>query len=482
MEPPRRAQQASDERGSGKQGRDKRERGEQVAGAATSHKGGRGPGVPAGRAAPDRGGLREQQVMTGRDATVPGAPRHGPDKRTREAALRGAGSGPRGTRGAAEDGTSGVGRPGGKPSRNRPGKVRRSEVKPGFTRPADVRSGFEKAGSARAGVATGGVARDIATGATRGSVEAGEAGVRPRRPRREDGDGAPPRTEARAAVRPHGAGRVQATREKGAADVLRRVRGMDRGVADGPADSEPAPGPRGAGRGGVWLYGSHAVAAALANPQRELRRLLLTEEAEAGLRERGASWPLVPERIDRARLDLLLGRDAVHGGVALLADPLASPALGDVLAGPGPVLVLDQVSDPRNVGAILRSAASFGACAVVVQDRNAPDETGVLAKAASGALERVPLLRAVNLARTLGALKAAGLWVVGLDAGAAALSGPALSERRVVLVLGAEGAGLRRLTRESCDELAGLAMPGGMESLNVSAAAAVALYELNRAG
>ena len=143
--------------------------------------------------------------------------------------------------------------------------------------------------------------------------------------------------------------------------------------------------------------------------------------------------------------------------------------------------MLDQVTDPLNIGATLRSAAAFGAAGVVLQDRNAPEETGVMAKAASGALETVPLLRAVNLARTLVALKAAGLWVVGLDAGAPALRGTSLDGRRAVLVLGAEGDGMRRLVRETCDELAGLAMPGLMESLNVSAAATLALYELTRA-
>ncbi len=247
-----------------------------------------------------------------------------------------------------------------------------------------------------------------------------------------------------------------------------------------PSPARTAHGPA-APRGSVWLHGLHPVAAALANPGRRLKRLLLTEEAEATLVSRlPQPWPLAAERVDRAKLDHLLGRDTVHQGAGLLADLLAPPVLSAVLERPGPIIVLDQVVDPRNVGAILRSAAAFGVAGVITQDRNAPEETGVLAKAASGALEQVPLLRAVNLARTLAALKAAGLWVVGLDSGGAPLRGAPLKERRVALVLGAEGAGLRRLTRETCDEIAGLATPGLMESLNVSAAATVALYELNR--
>lgn len=238
-------------------------------------------------------------------------------------------------------------------------------------------------------------------------------------------------------------------------------------------------------RGTVWLYGPHAVAAALGNPARRLRRLMLTEDAESAVAAAFPKpWPIAAERADRARLDQLLGRETVHQGAALLADPLGSPSLAQALERNGPVIVLDQVSDPRNIGAILRSAAVFGVAAVITQDRNAPDETGALAKAASGALERVPILRAVNIARTLLALKAAGLWVVGLDAAGAPLSGPALSSRRVALVLGSEGEGMRRLTRETCDELAGIPMSGGsgsaIDSLNVSAAATVALYELGR--
>uniref|UniRef100_A0A8J4HB67 RNA methyltransferase n=1 Tax=Acidicaldus sp. TaxID=1872105 RepID=A0A8J4HB67_9PROT len=239
-------------------------------------------------------------------------------------------------------------------------------------------------------------------------------------------------------------------------------------------------------RGTLWLVGPHAVAAALANPARRLRRLLLTEEAEAALTLRlPPPWPLAPERVERARLEQLLGPEGAPQGIALLADPLTPPPLASVLERPGPVLVLDQVADPRNIGAILRSAAAFGAAFVVVQERHAPAETGTMAKAAAGALERVPLLRAVNISRTLVALKAAGLWAVGLDAAGPALSGDAFAGRRVALVLGGEGSGLRRLTRETCDEIAGLPMPGlspsgGMESLNVSAAAAIALYEISR--
>lgn len=249
----------------------------------------------------------------------------------------------------------------------------------------------------------------------------------------------------------------------------------------GPRQSDAARHTPDAPKGTVWLYGHHAVAAALANPARRLRRLLLTDEAEAAIGQQlPPPWAVSPERVDRARLDHLLGRDVVHQGAALLADPLAPPSLQSVLEKTGVIVVLDQVTDPRNVGAILRSAAAFGAAAVITQDRNAPEETGGLAKAASGALEKMPLLRAVNITRTLIALKAANIWCIGLDAAGPALSGAAFSDRRVALVLGAEGEGLRRLTKETCDEIAGLAIKGAVESLNVSAAASVALYELTR--
>ena len=237
--------------------------------------------------------------------------------------------------------------------------------------------------------------------------------------------------------------------------------------------------------GGTWLYGLHPVIAALANPARRLRRLLLTEEAEAAITAQVPQpWRIAAERVERARFAGMFPEDAVHQGAALLVEPLPELDLDTVLdQTEGPVLVLDQVTDPRNVGAILRSAAAFGAAALVMQDRHAPPETGSLARAASGALELVPVVRVVNLARALDELKEAHCWVVGLAADAPVTLAQVqrgLSGRRCALVLGAEGEGMRRLTREHCDELARLPIASRMDSLNVSAAAAVALYELVR--
>jgi 23S rRNA (guanosine2251-2'-O)-methyltransferase len=263
----------------------------------------------------------------------------------------------------------------------------------------------------------------------------------------------------------------------------RRPHGPERGRGGhGRGDRAPA-----VPAGAVWLYGTHAVAAALANPARRLRRLVVTEEAQAPLAaECPAPWPIQPEIVPRERIDQLLGArpgsGIVHQGVALLTDQLTAPPLLDALKRPGPVLVLDQIADPRNVGALMRTARAFGAAMVITQERNAPEETGALAKAASGALELIPLLRIVNISRALIVLKSADVWVVGLDGSVPnRLNGASFAGRRVALVLGSEGEGLRRLTRETCDEIAALAMPGGMESLNVSAAGAVALYELTRA-
>jgi 23S rRNA (guanosine2251-2'-O)-methyltransferase len=238
-----------------------------------------------------------------------------------------------------------------------------------------------------------------------------------------------------------------------------------------------------------WLYGHHAVAAALANPERRWRRLAILagqEEAAAALiagakaQRRGDGEQLAV--LDRSALTALLPHGAVHQGWALDADPLEQPDLDSILdnigrADPAVIILLDQVTDPHNVGAILRSAAAFGAAGVVVAAHNAPPITATLAKAASGAIELVPLARVVNLARALDRLKEEGLDETGDDDLAALDLGP-----RVGLVLGAEGGGLRRLVREHCDRLAKLPTRPELPSLNVSNAAAVALYELARRG
>ena len=241
-----------------------------------------------------------------------------------------------------------------------------------------------------------------------------------------------------------------------------------------------------------WLYGRHAVEAALANPARICRRFIALNETAAEARgllaaARAETPAAGLEVLDRREFERLLPPGAVHQGLALAAEKLAERDLNAFLASlpqdnaPQIIVVLDQVTDPRNVGAILRSAAAFGAAAVITQDRNAPEETGALAKAASGALETMPLLRAVNIARTLIALKAGDSGASGwMRGGKAPLAGLDLAGRRVALVLGAEGEGLRRLTREHCDFLGRLPTRGNMASLNVSNAAAVALYVLSQ--
>jgi 23S rRNA (guanosine2251-2'-O)-methyltransferase len=231
------------------------------------------------------------------------------------------------------------------------------------------------------------------------------------------------------------------------------------------------------------------VRAALANSARRVRRLIVLAEAAAELQPHiaaaRADLPTqAPELVERRAFDALLPEGAVHQGVAAAVDPLPRRELADAIADLAPhaaphlVVLLDQVTDPHNIGAILRSAAAFGASALVVPEHGTPPITGVIAKAASGALETIPLVRAANLVRALERLKAAGFWCVGLDADApqslAALDLP----ERIALVLGAEGAGLRRLTRERCDFLAHLPTRGVSASLNVSNAAAVALYAL----
>lgn len=230
-----------------------------------------------------------------------------------------------------------------------------------------------------------------------------------------------------------------------------------------------------------WIWGWHAVEAALANPRRGApQRLVATPDKAKQIEAKfGRKLPL--EIADAHQIGLGLPQGAVHQGVALRPAPLEDAELTNFEPRPGAVvLVLDQVTDPQNVGAILRSAAAFGVVGMVLQDRNAPKLTGALAKAAAGAVEQVPVARVVNLSRAIDELSKAGWRAVGLAGEAERGLDQALDGGPTVLVLGSEGEGLRRLVAEHCDELAKIPMPGGFESLNVSAAAAVALYEASR--
>ena len=224
------------------------------------------------------------------------------------------------------------------------------------------------------------------------------------------------------------------------------------------------------------LWGKHAVMAALDNPQRKVLRAWATSEAAAFMqfpKEVTVTFAEVPD------LGRLVPSDAPHQGVVVEVEPLSEVWFDDLLTGApdrAVLLVLDQVTDPHNVGAILRSAAAFGAVGIVTQDRHSPPESGVIAKAASGALERVPWARVVNLARALEDIAEAGFWRIGLTGDAETELKDALGPPRIALVLGAEGAGLRPNTREHCDALARLPITDVVESLNVSNAAAVALY------
>jgi len=230
------------------------------------------------------------------------------------------------------------------------------------------------------------------------------------------------------------------------------------------------------------FWGRHAIAAAFANPEREIARIWVTHEAAAQFD--------LPDGVpvtfaDVADLGRLVPHDAPHQGIVVEVQRLPDILLADLLdeAEDGrPLLVLDQVTDPHNVGAILRSAAAFNALGIVTQDRHAPPESGALAKSASGALETVPWVRVVNLARALDDIAEAGFWRIGLAGEATMTLGEALGPKRVALVLGAEGEGLRHNSAAHCDALAKLPISERMESLNVSNAAAIALYAATVAG
>ncbi len=235
------------------------------------------------------------------------------------------------------------------------------------------------------------------------------------------------------------------------------------------------------GNQSIWIFGRHAVLAALANPDRRIERLFVTKEmADTHAAAFGKTDMTITSRED---LNQRLPNGSVHQGIAALVAPLEEAALEDILARCGDdalVLALDQVSDPHNVGAILRSAAAFGAAGVIVTDRHTPSDTGTLAKAASGAMEILPLVRAVNLARALDQLKEAGFWTYGLAERGDTRIGDLDLKGRTCIVLGAEGEGLRRLTAEKCDRLVTIPTNDALSALNVSNAAAVAAYEWAR--
>jgi len=238
----------------------------------------------------------------------------------------------------------------------------------------------------------------------------------------------------------------------------------------------------------------HACIAAIANPARQVHRIVAATQnaddieipvCDAANAAVQANSEVVRPQIewrDRRELHALLPRDAVHQGICVDATPLPHPVIEDLIeAADGLssacIVILDQATDPRNIGAVMRTAAAFGALGVVLQDKNAPDITGSMAKAASGAMERLPLVRVTNLARTLGQLKAAEFWCVGFDGHADDYLSAKTLQGRNVIVLGAEGAGLRRLTRETCDLLVKIPISDAVESLNLSNAAAIALYQ-----
>lgn len=239
-------------------------------------------------------------------------------------------------------------------------------------------------------------------------------------------------------------------------------------------------GGRGSGRassGHVRLWGRHAVEAALKNPDRVHRKLWATREGIDSLDgELPPDFPI--EYADAQDLARLVARDAPHQGLVLECEPLENVFLDEVMDAESarPIVILDQVTDPHNVGAILRSAAAFGAAAIVTQDRHAPPESGVVAKSASGALEVVPWVRVVNLARAMEEMAEAGYWRIGMTGAADTTLADALPTGPVALVLGAEGDGMRHNIEAHCDALAKLPISRTVESLNVSNAAAIALY------
>ena len=234
---------------------------------------------------------------------------------------------------------------------------------------------------------------------------------------------------------------------------------------------------------GLVLYGRHAVMAALENPERKIHKLVCTAENASEIRAKYANLHLVVA--DRKDIDKLVSPEAVHQGYALFCNPLDNLSIEELCLNTEDdtkcnVLILDQVTDPQNIGAIIRSCAAFGAKAVIVQDKNSPQESGAMAKAAAGTMELVPVARVTNLVRAIEILKKHNFWIVGMDGYAKDNVDKIDKNAKLGVVMGSEGSGMRRLIEESCDITVRLPINEKVESLNVSTAAAVVLYELSK--
>ncbi len=230
------------------------------------------------------------------------------------------------------------------------------------------------------------------------------------------------------------------------------------------------------------IYGRHAVLAALANPKRQISKLLCTKENAAEIR---AISKVVPQIVERKEIDKLFSSDAVHQGFALFCSRLPDVSLDDVIekaenTDKCHVLILDQVTDPQNIGAIVRSAVAFNTLALIMQDKNSPFESGAMDKAAAGMIEHLPIARVTNLSRAIEKLKNAGFWTVGMDGYAKTSLDKLDKSGKTAIIMGSEGKGMRRLVEESCDIAVRLPMSPLTESLNVATAAAIALYEINK--
>ncbi|MDR1693929.1 MAG: 23S rRNA (guanosine(2251)-2'-O)-methyltransferase RlmB [Lactobacillaceae bacterium] len=236
-------------------------------------------------------------------------------------------------------------------------------------------------------------------------------------------------------------------------------------------------------RSGLIIYGRHAVMAALLNPKRQINKLLVTKENFNEVKDKAPQNFI--NIVDRKEIEKLLPQDAVHQGFAAYAKELESIAVEDIIKlAEGRerchILVLDQVTDPQNIGAIIRSCAAFGTLALIVQDKNSPSETGAMAKASVGAIETLPICRATNLSRTIQQLQEAGFWAIGMDGSADTTIDKISKAGKNIIVMGSEGKGMRRLVEENCDIIVKLQISNKVESLNVSTAAAIALYEMNK--